>query len=181
VSRPCSVPGCDRPHVARGWCKLHYYRWKRAGDPLLVRPPGFPPRERPPCAVPDCEKQAKRGGRGWCAKHHTRWVRHGDPSIDGNQFRKTVPVLVRIRERIVDGVGGCWIYEGTRLPSGYGTVGIGLANHYVHRVMWEAEYGPIPDGLQLHHRCQTKPCCNPAHLELVIPAEHAERHRKAIA
>lgn len=32
----CTVDGCDRPQLARGWCKLHYYRWKRQGDPLLV-------------------------------------------------------------------------------------------------------------------------------------------------
>lgn len=28
----CTVEGCDRPHLARGWCKLHYYRWRRRGD-----------------------------------------------------------------------------------------------------------------------------------------------------
>lgn len=25
--RICTVAGCDRPHSARGWCRVHYYRW----------------------------------------------------------------------------------------------------------------------------------------------------------
>lgn len=30
----CSVEGCDDPHTARGFCKRHYRRWRRHGDPL---------------------------------------------------------------------------------------------------------------------------------------------------
>lgn len=40
----CSVLGCGRVTVARGWCRLHYYRWKRLGHPgpagLLQAPDG---------------------------------------------------------------------------------------------------------------------------------------------
>jgi hypothetical protein len=33
VSRAvCSVEGCDRPAVGRGWCRSHYSRWQRHGD-----------------------------------------------------------------------------------------------------------------------------------------------------
>lgn len=40
ADRPlCSIPNC--PHlvaiVSRGWCNMHYLRWKRTGDPLKVR------------------------------------------------------------------------------------------------------------------------------------------------
>ena len=34
----CSIPGCCKPHLARGWCKAHYRRWQRHGDPLGGRP-----------------------------------------------------------------------------------------------------------------------------------------------
>lgn len=35
----CSVNGCDQRMLARGWCKRHYERWKRNGDPVA---PGGP-------------------------------------------------------------------------------------------------------------------------------------------
>lgn len=30
----CSIEGCGRKHVARGWCGAHYQRWKSHGHPL---------------------------------------------------------------------------------------------------------------------------------------------------
>jgi hypothetical protein len=36
-SRICSVDGCDKPAHGRGWCKAHYLRWRRRGDPSAGR------------------------------------------------------------------------------------------------------------------------------------------------
>lgn len=33
-SRICSIKGCGKPQKTRGWCRAHYHRWRRHGDPL---------------------------------------------------------------------------------------------------------------------------------------------------
>lgn len=37
--RKCSVPGCNLPHWGRGYCKKHWYRWRRTGDVNGLRGP----------------------------------------------------------------------------------------------------------------------------------------------
>lgn len=36
---PCTIDGCGRPVVARGWCKRHYDRWRRHGNPDICLKP----------------------------------------------------------------------------------------------------------------------------------------------
>lgn len=37
--RTCSIEGCERNHIARGWCAKHYRRWQKHGSPLPdIRP-----------------------------------------------------------------------------------------------------------------------------------------------
>lgn len=31
--KPCTIEGCHEAHHARGWCRTHYRRWQRHGDP----------------------------------------------------------------------------------------------------------------------------------------------------
>lgn len=42
----CSIIGCGRPHLAKGWCAMHYQRWQRHGDPVKTSraPDGEPMR-----------------------------------------------------------------------------------------------------------------------------------------
>lgn len=35
--RTCSIEGCPDRVIARGWCRNHYYTWKRNGDPLISK------------------------------------------------------------------------------------------------------------------------------------------------
>lgn len=56
--------------------------------------------------------------------------------------------------------------------SGYGRVN----NRLAHRIAYEEQVGPIPDGFQVHHLCHTKPCVNVEHMELLTVSEHARLH-----
>ncbi len=33
----CTIPGCDKPHCARGWCREHYTKLMKYGDPTTDR------------------------------------------------------------------------------------------------------------------------------------------------
>lgn len=95
---------------------------------------------------------------------------------------------------------GCLVWKGTTGRGGYGRFkrddGTTMA---AHRFVWEFVMGrEIPDGMQIDHVCHTeavlagtcsgdgsddgcrhRPCCNPAHLELVSAAENTRRQDHA--
>lgn len=56
---------------------------------------------------------------------------------------------------------------------GYGRKG----NLLAHRVAYEEQVGPIPEGLQLDHLCRNRACVNVAHLEPVTHRENQLRGR----
>lgn len=33
----CKVPDCGKPAARRGWCHMHYCRWRSTGDPLATK------------------------------------------------------------------------------------------------------------------------------------------------
>lgn len=46
LEQECSVEGCDDPAKVKGWCRIHYTRWYRHGDPTTVLPKKGRPRSR---------------------------------------------------------------------------------------------------------------------------------------
>lgn len=78
--------------------------------------------------------------------------------------------------------GECWLWTGSRNgESGYGRVCISNPKRtgYLHRVVYEILVGQIPDGLELDHLCRQPPCCNPSHLEPVLPITNVRRGIRA--
>lgn len=60
---------------------------------------------------------------------------------------------------------GCWLWQGAPTGNnGYGQVTIGGIKHAVHRLMYRLAHGPIPEGMDVMHSCDTPLCINPAHL-----------------
>jgi hypothetical protein len=103
---PCSVEGCNRIAVTRGWCQAHYRRFWRTGVVDADRPIGA--RAEPAqCAAHGCAAIATE--RGWCHGHYLRWVRLGgiqeerplarrvnfDCTVDGCERRAEVRGLCR--------------------------------------------------------------------------------------
>jgi predicted nucleic acid-binding Zn ribbon protein len=83
-----------------------------------------------------------------------------------------------IREHtVVDPNTGCWNWQGRHDKAGYGMVSRFRINALVHAVMWELKNGRVSPGFELHHICDNKGCCNPAHLEPVTRLEHKQKHR----
>lgn len=74
----CTVEGCERKHKARGFCRVHYSRWRNHGDPLGGRARQWGRRSPAmgPCVVVGCERQ--HSARGFCAAHYKRWIKYGD-------------------------------------------------------------------------------------------------------
>jgi len=62
----------------------------------------------------------------------------------------------------IDRSSGCHIWTGSRTKAGYGRFG----KKYVHVLIWEEEHGPIQDGLEVCHACDSPSCCNVEHLFL---------------
>ena len=48
-----------------------------------------------------------------------------------------------------------------------------LRKHYVHRLVWEAFNGPIPEGLQINHKDENKTNNSLRNLEVVTPKQNA--------
>ena len=72
-----------------------------------------------------------------------------------------------IRERVKPAPAtGCWVWQLSRLPTGYGQTGACKDEPRVHRLAYTAFIGPIPAGLIVRHTCHNRPCCNPEHLVL---------------
>lgn len=61
---------------------------------------------------------------------------------------------------------GCWEWTGNKHSFGHGLTYIDGKKQSVHRLVYEALVGPIPNGLCVLHRCDNPPCFNPAHLFL---------------
>jgi hypothetical protein len=110
--------------------------------------------------------------------HYQRWKLHGDaawsPPTLADRLWARVDKAGPTSDLRPD-LGPCWLWQGPRLPNGYGVASHKNRNRYTHRVSYELVVGPIPDGLQIDHLCMVRACCNPDHLEPVTAAENTRR------
>ena len=98
---------------------------------------------------------------------------------------RVVPVstaqLAIFRARLSEAPNGCLEWVDRRNSDGYGLLRVRWQGHEaslaVHRLAWILEYGPIPDGMTVDHRCFNTLCCNTSHLQLLPNRQNASNQR----
>ncbi len=181
----CSIPECERAARKRGWCELHYRRWRRTGDPLVTRKTAKA--DRDDCSIEGCDRPYH--AKGLCSIHDRRRRYHGDPLAGGPER-----IIGRPTERFHSHVsrGGpddCWPWTGSVTPNGYGQYFIDGRLIAAHRVALELATGvAVSESLDVDHICHNgdlscpngsdclhRRCCNPAHLEAVTHKVNVNR------
>ena len=119
------------------------------------------------CAQAGCERPSRT--RGFCHRHYEARRRNGEIA----RVRITDPVA-RLWS-YVDRTATCWLWTGAKSTGGYGRIYWSGKLLQAHRVVYELERGPIPDGLELDHLCRVRSCVNPDHLEPVTSRENLLR------
>jgi hypothetical protein len=85
-------------------------------------------------------------------------VTFGDARLPGRFWAKVTP----------EPNSGCWLWAAATGRGGYGMYALTKRHHVSsHRLAYEVACGPIPEGLVVHHRCDTPACVNPDHLVVV--------------
>jgi hypothetical protein len=97
-------------------------------------------------------------------------IEFGDPRL---------PQSIWLRSAVDD--NGCWIYNGPLVRGDYAQVKSPTGRTYLHVWSYELFVGPIPEGLEVDHRCRVRYCFNPVCLEAVTHAENMRRSAPATA
>lgn len=69
----------------------------------------------------------------------------------------------------------CKVWTGALTRNGYGQMRRDGRVQRVHRVAYEENVGPIPEGMDLDHLCRTRACWEFTHLEPVTRRENLMR------
>jgi len=169
----CSVDGCEKPRKARGWCLMHWARWRRHGDPLYARV--YARRE---CTINGCDSLIN--SRGLCRNHAYRLIKYGDPLL-GNRGTSRGAPMQWIKDHADYSGSGCIEWPFAMGHNGYGTVKYEGRARIASRIMCIIAHGnPVDDRLQAAHSCGNGhlACMNPKHLAWKTNEENVQDARK---
>lgn len=196
MTRICSIEGCDKDAHARGFCGMHYFRFRTNGHPLAGRPfrvegavckvPGCDrphhskgmcgkhyktSPDRPKCSIADCEGRSM--AHGLCSSHASRLKRFGDP-LAGRQANGEINKMVAAL--LAGDTDDCIAWPYSKGARGYGVWIVEGERHFAHRRICKLAHGEPPTPKhQAAHSCGNGHlgCVNPKHLRWATAAENA--------
>lgn len=122
------------------------------------------------CSYDGCGKLAK--SKGLCPGHYQQ-QRKGQELRPLKPSSRGLTLEQRFWPKVNKGTG-CWEWTGYVMPQGYGLFWDGKKPNTAHRVSWELTNGPIPDGMDLDHRCANRRCVRPDHLRVVTRSQNMQ-------
>lgn len=126
------------------------------------------------CSYVDCGK--KKFCKGLCAAHYQQ-QRRGEKlkplQLQYHGLTESVRLMLRCESREPE---ECWNFIGSSNKKGWHGQFHNDAgkNELAHRAAWRLFVGPIPDGMQVLHKCDNPVCLNPKHLFLGTQSDNAK-------
>lgn len=153
TKKSCSIDGCEKPVRARGWCSMHWQRWRKNNTEFT-------------CSIEGCIGPVK--AREYCSDHYYKWSYYGDPLAPNVYARSPEEAFQRYTKR----QGDCLIWTAGQSADGYGVIHFDGKSHRPHRYAWERKHGPIPEGFEIDHICWNTICVNIRHLRLATSSQN---------
>lgn len=153
AQRICSIEGCEKRAKSRGWCSMHYRRWRLTGDVgpaetlRIPRPVGQ-------CSVPECDKLQRSPGVQYCEMHYARMYRTG--SLEVRPVYTNQVCLAEGCERERTDIGMCYMHAARMRRHGHPDVVVDVADRAYRRGDRNPAWvGDQPSYRAAHQRVET--------------------------